>query len=199
MNKQIALLALVVIGLGSAGSFVLWHQSSPEVVSKMDAILAKITPDELVKNSSGVVLGTVENLGVEKIPSSLRPGKDDIVTNATIRAEKYLFNPANLTEQEVTVQVIGGTIGDETMNAEESPSFKVGDRVIVFLNKKDDKTYTVYGWAQGKYTVDSNGMVGVGDERVYLKDVFGAENIDLATFGNQIASIAKTAGSGAAQ
>lgn len=192
MNKKNVVIALAVIVIGSMGGALALNKPASRTVSDVSAVLAKVTPAELVKNSSGVVLGTVTNTDVVKIPSTLRPGKEDIATNATIKVEKYLVNPENLTAPEVIVQVLGGTIGDQTMSAEESPTFKVGDRVVVFLNRKDDKTYTVYGWAQGKYTVDSNGIVGVGDEQTYMKDVFGRDTMDLVTFSSQLDAIAKS-------
>ncbi|NOY35833.1 MAG: hypothetical protein GXP44_02865 [bacterium] len=192
-NKFVILLVLGVLAVGFVGGGIVHvnHRQSEITNTTTDALLASITPDELVKRSNGAVLGTVTNLKVEKIPSNIRPEKEDIVTNATIKVEKYLYNPEQLTSDEIIVQVVGGVLGDESMSAEGSPSFKIGDRVVIFLRKKDksQSVYTVYGWAQGKYTVDNNGIVAVGNESIFLRDVFGKEHMTLDEFENSVASI----------
>jgi hypothetical protein len=192
-NKFIGLLVLGFLVAGSTVGGILYIQASqnkPTASTAIEALLPKLTPDELLERSSGVVLGTVTHLEVEKISSWIRPWGDneDIVTNATIEVEKYLYNPKQLTSDTVTVQVIGGELGNETMSAEESPSFQIGDRVIVYLNQKEENLYTVYGWALGKYTVDDKNNVAVGpEESFFFRDVFGKEHMTLKEFEDSVA------------
>lgn len=177
MSKKIilfSLLAIIVVG-GSVTIFNLYNRSGQEKNTEISAILAKVTPEELIKGSDGVIIGTVKDLSVTKAPSNLRAGEQDIVTNVNIAVEKYLSNPKNLSLENITVQVVGGTIGKETMTAEDSPDFEVGQKVLVFLKQGSNGILTVYGWSQGKYTVVNDQISGSEKERDVFKSIFGRE------------------------
>lgn len=187
MNKKIisfSLIAIIVVA-GSIVVFNLFNRSSEKTVTKVDAILIKATPEEIVKQSDGIIIGTVESLQVVKAPSDLRTNEDDIVTNANILVEKYLFNPKNLSLPKVTVQTIGGTIDNKTMISEDSPIFQKGEKVIVFLHQKNDTTFTVYGWSQGKYTILNDKLADNQNERDIFKSIFGKE-MTITEFEKQI-------------
>lgn len=107
------------------------------------------------------------------------------MTNVNILVEKYLFNPKNLSLSNVTVQTIGGTINNKTMIAEDSPVFQKGEKVIVFLRQKNDTTFTVYGWSQGKYTILNDKLAGNENEKDIFKSIFGKE-MTVTEFEKQI-------------
>ncbi len=192
MNKKIALFALAVVVAGSAGSFF-WSRNhvngnQERTVTTLHSIYGKTTPEELFQLTDGIVLGTVENLQVAKIPSRLADGKQDIVTNASIRVEKYLKNPKNLTAPEITVQTVGGTLGNQTMFSDDSPSFEKGQRVVVFLHQEPDGVFTIFRWGQGKYTVSDDGQVGTGkQETSFFNNVFG-KDMTISQLETEIAS-----------
>lgn len=190
MNKKIisfSLIAIIIVA-SSIIIFNLFNHSSEKTVTKVSAVLAKVTPEEIVKQSDGIIIGTVESLQVTKAPSDLRANEEDIVTNVDILVERYLFNPKNLSLSKITVQTIGGTIDDKTIIAEDSPIFQKGDKVVVFLHQKNDATFTVYGWSQGKYTILDDRLANNQNEQDIFKSIFGKE-MTLTEFEKQIESI----------
>ncbi len=51
----------------------------------------------------------------------------------TISVEKYLKNSSSF--KEVTVRLDGGTVGNDTLEADYEPTFKPGEKVLLFLLK----------------------------------------------------------------
>ena len=175
MNKKIILFLLAILVVGGSMGIVVFRNNSEKTTTAIHAVLAQVTPEELVKSSDGIVIGIVQDSRVDKVPSTLRLGEKDIVTNNIVSVEKYLSNPHNLSAKEITVQVIGGTMGDETMEAEEAPKLEKGDRVLIFLKQVEGNTFTIYGWSQGKYTIRVGGEIGKEEELPYFRSVFGKD------------------------
>jgi len=192
MNKKNIISIFAIFAIGLSVFIILYAFKKPieKTTIHINAILPQISQEELINQSDGVIVGIVKDLKVLKTSSSVRPNEEDIVTNATIVVEKYISNPKNLSDKEITVQTIGGTIGNETMTAEESPTFKIGEKVIVALKKRNDSNnvFTIYGWAFGKYTVDSNDNIGNEKESVYFNTVFG-KKMNFDEFEKEIETI----------
>ncbi len=159
-----------------------------KITTKVDTVLAKVTSKDMVKDSDAVILGTVNGLKTTIAASNLRPEEKDIVTDVSISVEKYLSNSKNISAKEVVVRVLGGTIGNKTMISENSPVFENGQRVVVFLKKGDNDIFTVYGWAQGKYTVDDSNIASLGKENDIFKGIFG-KNMTLNEFEEEIKTL----------
>ena len=70
------------------------------------------------------------------------------------------------------------------MNGSESPVFTKGERVIAFLKQNPDRTFSVVGWAQGKYAIE-NGVAGKGAEKTFIRDIFG-RNLTVDEFKKEI-------------
>jgi hypothetical protein len=99
----------------------------------------------------------------------------------------------------VTGTTVGGTktpskldVISESQLAEDSPKFKQGEKVILFLYKKQlfgDKPfgndYTVVNYLQGKYGVDENGRVS---SLVVVSDTF-ANKMTIADFQKKLVKI----------
>lgn len=190
--KKFVLIALIaiVMGIGSVAAFNYYQNLSNPKTTYVSSVLVEITPEDIVKQSSGIVLGKVEKTQAIKIPSKIRANKEDIVTIATVKVEKYLANPKNLSAPYIDVQTLGGTVGNETMVAEDSPTFVQGERVVVFLNEMDSSSnaFAVYAGIQGKFTVQADNGVGNDEERMYFRKVFG-KDMTLKEFENKIFSI----------
>ncbi|MEI7620039.1 MAG: hypothetical protein WCJ57_00530 [Candidatus Falkowbacteria bacterium] len=174
-NRIIILLASVVVIAVFAAIFNFYNHSSNRLMTNISNSLVRVTPGEMVKQSDLIIIGTVKGLKTAKAPSVLQKGEEDIVTNVNISVEKYLSNPNNLSLSEIVVQTVGGTIDKETMVAEDSPSFEEGERAVVFLQKKDDNTFTVYGWSQGKYTINNGNIAGNEKEKDIFRGIFGKD------------------------
>lgn len=130
--------------------------------------------------SDAVILAKVEDIQVKKVPSELRPGKQDIVSDIRVSVEKYLHNPNHLTQSEIVIRTIGGKIGNEEMIASEAPHFEKGQRAVVFIQQAKDGVFTVFGLVRGKYTINPDGTVGDDEEeKNFTKEVFGKEMKDV--------------------
>lgn len=197
MDKKIILIALfaVVAGIGSVAVFNHRDLKEPKISYVSNAFI-ELTPDEIVKQSNGIVLGSVENIQVIKANSRIRSGEEDILTKVTIKVEKYLSNPkefsGDLAAPTIDVEVIGGTFGNETMVSDGSPTFEKGERVAVFLGPEDTNTnaFTVYAGPQGKFSVLENNIIGNEKEKVFVNKLFG-RGVSLNELESMIMSVSK--------
>ena len=104
-------------------------------------LMEKIEVSELTAQADLIVVGEVK-----KIES--RWDKEGFFTYITIVVEQSLKGNAN---QEVSVRVIGGEVGDIGLKVSDEPEFKLGEKVKVFLKGKE--IYDIVGLYQGKYTI----------------------------------------------
>lgn len=137
------------------------------------ASLVPYTPHDLDNNSMLVIKGTVKEILPPKwnTVNGKQPNKsvddlnpnDLIYTDVIVSVDKYLKKPSS--SNEITVRVIGGTIEDISMTTDYEPSFKTGEKVLLYLSK-DQYTATnnvgsehlvVTGCLQGKFTLTDNG------------------------------------------
>src|SRR5437660_4682937 len=74
-----------------------------------------------------------------------------------------------------TIRVLGGTVGDETMEVTDSPKFKVGDREILFVEHNNEQFVPLVGINYGHFHVQRNEQTGrdiiVNDEGEPVRDV----------------------------
>lgn len=188
MKKNIIFISVLFLLIaGSIGGYTYMQKSKQPVVVQGSASLPELKKEEIIQQSDTIVIARVESQTSFKAQSEIRENKEDVITNVSLSVEKYLRNYYNDSFQEIIVQTLGGTVENLNMNIEGTPTFKDGERIIIFLKKKDNNVFTVYGWAQGKYSIDSNGEVGVGEQELsYFRNVFGS-NLTLVEVENQIA------------
>lgn len=77
------------------------------------------------------------------------------------------------------------------MVADGYPEFKRGTKVVVFLNKTEEGEFTVYGTAQGKFTVNEDGTLGTEREKSFIATVFNKDAITLTELESQVAAAIK--------
>lgn len=189
MNKQ--KISIVIVAMFIVGGIVFFtttinKTSEPnEITIQSNVLLPEVTKKELLKESDIAIIGSVEGVRSFKAKSKIRPGKEDIFSDISLQVKEYLYNPKNLSSSRITVRVPGGTLGNTTMRVNGAPVFKNGEQVVVFLKQNQDQTFAVVGWAQGKYTID-NGIVGKGNEKVFVKDIFGRDNLTINEFKKEI-------------
>lgn len=182
-------ISLVVVG-ASVGAYTFLSKASQITSVIGHAALPQLKKSELIKSSTVIVLARIKEVQSGKYPSKFREGEEDIISTATLEIEKYLYNPENIATQTLSVQTLGGTVGDTNMIVEGSPSFKVGDHTLAFLIKDPSGVFTVNGWAQGKYTIDVSGEIGVGEEELaHLHNIFGTSRL-VSGIESEIKSVA---------
>src|SRR5881392_1252912 len=59
-----------------------------------------------------------------------------------------------------TIRVLGGTVGDETMEVTDTPKFKVGDREILFVEHNNDQFVPLVGISHGRFHVQKDEQTG---------------------------------------
>jgi hypothetical protein len=126
------------------------------------ALVVKMSLEDLSREASSIVVGEVTDM-----QSQWEDG--NIYTDVTISVERYIKGAGG---KEVTIKVLGGTVGDITQWVSDVPDFQIGERTLIFL--RNDQ---VVGWHQGKFAIVNH--------EVMVEDVF----VDEADFINRIRDI----------
>src|SRR6266403_6120667 len=59
-----------------------------------------------------------------------------------------------------TLRVLGGTVGDETMEVTDTPKFKVGDREILFVEHNNEQFVPLVGISHGRFHIQRDEQTG---------------------------------------
>jgi len=154
------------------------------------------TFDELVREAELIFQGTVTNVESQWTGEG---GQRHIVSYITIQVEDALKGTPGAS---YTIRMLGGTVGDETMEVSDSPKFKVGDREILFVENNGRQFIPLVGIMYGRYRVQKDEQTGadvvlnnqgkpVGDLAQLGKNDLHAPatstaSLDLATFKSAI-------------
>jgi hypothetical protein len=112
--------------------------------------VGKLTPQWLAAAADSILVGRVTDI------SFRQPGVGNIYTLVTLSVEQHIKGDA---EGEVVIKMPGGKAGGLTMMVTDYPSFKKGERAVVFLAKREG-IFTVAGGLYGKLVIDENNTVG---------------------------------------
>jgi hypothetical protein len=74
-----------------------------------------------------------------------------IITRAELRTDRVFVGQA--AAQPLTVQTLGGQVGDIRMGASHGATVTTGESAVFFLQRRDDHTYVVAGGSDGKLPV----------------------------------------------
>ncbi len=89
----------------------------------------------------------------------------------------------------VTLQFLGGTVGNATLDVSEMPKFKTGERVVLFVEKNGVNASPLIGFCHGKFSIRPGAP---GRETVLTHD--GRPLTDTATLGRAKAASQVSAG-----
>jgi hypothetical protein len=64
------------------------------------------------------------------------------------------------TTSSYTIRMLGGTVGDETMEVTDSPKFTVGDREVLFVEHNNDQFVPLVGINHGHFRVQREEQTG---------------------------------------
>jgi 3-phosphoglycerate kinase len=125
-------------------------------INTATALMEALSIDTLVKASSSIIRGEVVDTQAMWSESG-----DEIVTRVTIRVQKDFKRLVS--DKFITVEYLGGEVGDIGMMVSDSPQMFVGEEIIIFLEQPqgviDQQRFHIVGSAQGKYTLEEDGMV----------------------------------------
>jgi hypothetical protein len=175
----------------SNDSIKLANNVDKPLTGSSDILLVALNHTKLSNCSYSIVIGTVKEI----LPSrwntidGKRPDNTDsfspfcfIYTDTVISVDKYLKNP--LSSEEVIVRVEGGTVGNDALTVNPVPSFKTGERVLLYLIKDDSpgtkdidpEHFIVTGALQGKFTLTDDGKAVRPGENTTLDELLSTIN-----------------------
>jgi len=112
------------------------------------------TFEQLVGQAELIFQGTVTNaLSVWEGEG----GQRHIETYVTFKIEDNVKGNAG---SSYTIRLLGGTVGDETMEITDTPHFKVGDRDILFVEHNYDQFVPLVGIQHGRMHVERDEATG---------------------------------------
>jgi hypothetical protein len=110
--------------------------------------------DELVEQAQLIFQGTVTDTQSQWTGEG---GSRRIVTYVTFKVDEAIKGEPGET---YTVRMLGGTVGDQTMEVSDSPKFKVGDRDILFVENNGTQFIPLVGIMQGRFRVQNAKATG---------------------------------------
>jgi hypothetical protein len=126
------------------------------------------TFDQLVSDAEFIFEGTV----TESRSEWTGTGADrHIMTHVTFQIEDSIKGAPG---KSYTIQVLGGTIGDETMEVSDAPRFKIGNRDILFVEHNGTQFIPLVGIMHGRFHVQTDAAgrdVVAKDNGAFLADV----------------------------
>src|SRR5437868_15511597 len=124
--------------------------------------------DDLVGRAEMIFQGTVTDVRSEWTGEG---AQRHIMSYVTVKVEETIKgNPG----ASVTLRMLGGTVGAETMEVTDAPKFKLGDRDILFVENNGTQFIPLVGIMHGRFRVktDENGRdVVLTNDGAALTDV----------------------------
>ncbi len=140
--------------------------------SQTSALMVRKSIEELTSEADSILIGKVK-----EIESRWNEERTLIYTYVTISVSQYTKTLSGVGEvQEIIVRVRGGEVGDIGLKVSDTPQFREGEEVFLFLRMEKLPLFSVAGLFQGKYTIED----GIAKNRI-----LGVE-IPLDSFISQI-------------
>lgn len=109
------------------------------------AVSVKVTDEFLEEQATDIIKGKVVSL-------ESKWTAEGIVTNVGIKVDKSIKGKHG---NRITLEVLGGVVGEIGLFVSESPQFSMGEEVKLFLKQKKPGIYKVTGGRQGKKRISS--------------------------------------------
>ncbi|WP_255334644.1 hypothetical protein [Methanosarcina sp. KYL-1] len=153
----------------------------------VSALVEYLSPEDLANKSYLILIGSVKEILPARwnTPDGKQPenafegsGLNDVIyRDVVISVDQYFKNP--LSSNEVIVRVLGGTVGNLTLDVEDEPSFESGEDVLLFLVEDtkpatkdlEPEHFRVTGSFQGKYALTGDGKAVKSGETAELEEL----------------------------
>lgn len=119
---------------------------------------------QLVDQSTLIVRGEVVDV---RSAWSAGPDRPLIVTTVVVAVERVLKGGVGRT---ITFELLGGTVGDSTLEVSGQPVFAISDRAVLFLRTGAPFVSPVVGFGQGRFRITTGPD---GDQHVVTDDGWG--------------------------
>jgi len=138
-------LVILTVALTLAGIFATGARDA-------DASLRRVQLGRLCQKSDSISCGVVVDLKCYRAPYL---GHGEIIfTDVTLRITDRISG--KFRGDTVTIQVPGGRIGEEFTYCANAPSYKKGEKVLVFLRPYNGRVWNT-AWSHGKYRLRESG------------------------------------------
>src|SRR5580704_3308328 len=112
------------------------------------------TFDQLVRQAELIFQGTVTDA---RSVWEGEGGQRHIETYVTFKVDDNVKGDAG---NSYTIRMLGGTVGDQTMEVSDAPKFKVGDRDILFVEHNYDQFVPLVGIDYGRFHIQHDDATG---------------------------------------
>ena len=136
------------------------------------------TFDQLVSQAELIFQGTVADVASQWTGEG---SQRHIVTFVTVKIDEQIKGDAGAT---YTIRMLGGTVGDQTMEVTDSPKFVRGDRDILFVENNGRQFVPLVGIMHGRFHVQHDDRTG----REIVSNDHGGAVSDLAKLGKEDAA-----------
>jgi hypothetical protein len=114
------------------------------------ALMVRKSIEELTYEADSILIGEVKSM-----ESRWNEDRTLIYTYVTISPRDYVKKLSNMGEsEEITVKIRGGEVDGIGLRVSDTPEFREGEEVFLFLKKERLTIFRVAGLFQGKYTVE---------------------------------------------
>lgn len=133
--------------LGSVLLLALAHLVNP---ASATSVRLQGTAD-LVENANTVVIGRVVST-----EARMREDHQFIYTYVTLEVEDVIKGHTARAGRTIVLEELGGQVDDWIHFVEAVPSYAPGERVLAFLEDREDGYYRTWGMVQGKFTFEAD-------------------------------------------
>lgn len=137
---------------------VIGEKAAKEVERKGETLFTKILigkeAAEAEKRGESNFYVASNEKGAQKLKKQIEEENAFIYTDKIIQVDEYLKNP--LGQDKIIVKEMGGKLGNATLVLAGEVPLKVGDKVLLFLQKSSENKYMILGGPQGKYHIKNN-------------------------------------------
>jgi len=113
-------------------------------------VLVEVPVDDMAYVADAIVIGRVSHVGTRLELSGPEPMP---FTVSTLTIERWVLGSG--ASDEVAIEEVGGHWQGLEVRVAGTPTYRAGERVLVFLRKDDQGRYRTYGMAQGKFTLQA--------------------------------------------
>lgn len=106
---------------------------------------------DLATESNTVVTGRVT-----AVEARMHPEHQFIYTYVTLEVDEVLKGNTSLSGSTVVLEELGGQVDRWIHHVESVPRYEEGERVLAFLEDRDEGLYRTFGWVQGKFRFESD-------------------------------------------
>jgi hypothetical protein len=123
----------------------------------VDGMMAKIPLEQLALSADLIFVGRVKTVkGYEKkiVPTPQQKKEFEYIIWSVAEVVAEVVVKGHVESQPILIEFPGGHVGEKRFWVEDSPDYKVGEEIVVFLKRIEDRFYyTTIGMFQGKYII----------------------------------------------